>query len=100
MALWRHIVDDILHFVMDHSVDVVDIYRLDHNSVWENTNIGQVTNCMEYETFLSRASKFKRGILIVSEEPIDERRRQAFDRLKFRAEKAGIRVSVDDGILL
>jgi len=41
----------------------------------------------------------QRGIFIVSDEPIEVRWRQTFDRLKFHAERAGKRLSGDDGIL-
>jgi len=32
VAVWRQTVDDILHFAMNHSVDVVDMFRLGHFS--------------------------------------------------------------------
>jgi hypothetical protein len=41
----------------------------------------------------------ERGIFIAADEPIEVRRKNTFDRLKYRAEREGKPVSVVDGIL-
>ena len=65
--------------------------------------VDNVDRMIRMRLILSRASKMKqynqRNIFIVSDEPLDVRRKQTFDRLKFCAERAGKRVSVNDGIL-
>jgi hypothetical protein len=52
---------------------------------------------------LSKCSKLKqygqRGIFIAPDEPLEARRKNTFERLKYRAERAGKRVVVTDGVL-
>lgn len=105
VAMWRQNIDDILHFVTDHSVDVIDMFRLGRfNAEKTRPVLVKLRTAWDKRLILSRASKLKqfnqRGVFIVPDEPIEVRRKQAFDRLKYRAERAGKRVAVNDGILV
>jgi hypothetical protein len=52
---------------------------------------------------LSKCSKLKqysqRGIFIAPDEPIETRRKNTLERLKYRAERSGQRVVITDGCL-
>ena len=58
---------------------------------------------MARRIILSNCRKLKqytqRGVSISPDEAVEVRRKTTLDRLKFRAEHAGQRVSVNDGIL-
>ena len=53
---------------------------------------------------LSKCSKLKRytkrGIFIVPDEPFEVRVKSTFERLKYRAENAGKRMLITDGVLV
>jgi len=84
-------------------VDVVDVYiigRFDASktkpiivklrSVWDRRII--VSNSYKLKNFASR-------IFISPDEPLEERRKRTFDRIKYRAERAGKGVVVNGDIL-
>lgn len=101
--VWRQKVDEALLFVKGQTVDVVDAYRAGHfdanktrpiivklRTTWDKRLI--LSNCNKLKNFAGR-------IFISPDEPLDERRKRMFDRIKLRAERAGKVVSVDDGVL-
>lgn len=53
---------------------------------------------------LNKSSKLKQysqhGIFISSDEPLETRRKNTLERLKYRAVRAGQRVAVNDGVLI
>jgi hypothetical protein len=101
--VWRQTLDAALSFVMGQTVDVVDAYRIgrfDANkarpiivklrSVWDRRII--VSNSYKLKNFTGR-------IFISPDEPLEKRRKRTFDRIKYRAERAGKEVVVNGGIL-
>ena len=110
-SIWRHSVDEILTYVTGHTVDIVDTFRLGRFA--DNSGGSQrkprpilvkLRVAWDRRTILSRCSSLKhfhqRGIFIAADESIEIRRKNTFDRLKYRAERAGQRVAVADGKLL
>lgn len=101
--VWRQTLDAALSFVTGHAVDVVDAYRIGRfdasktrpiivklRSVWDRRII--VSNSYKLKTFTGR-------IFISPDEPLEERRKRTFDRIKYRAERAGKEVVVNGDIL-
>ena len=88
---------------MGHNVDIADAFRVGRfdayksrpiivklRSTWDKRLI--TVNCHKLKNFAGR-------ICIAPDEPLDERRKKAFYRIKSRAEKARKDVSVSNGIL-
>jgi hypothetical protein len=102
--VWRRRVDDVLIYVTGKSIDVVDLFRLGRfnpdktrpvlvklRTVWDKRCI--LSKCMNLKHYTER------GIFIAADDPVEVRRKNTFDRLKYRAEREGKSVSVVDGIL-
>jgi hypothetical protein len=60
-------------------------------TVWDKRII--LNGCKELKHYSQR------GIFIAPDEPVDVRRKQNFDRLKYRADRANKVVDVTDGVL-
>ena len=103
-STWRRRVDEILQYVCNQSVDIVDIFRLGRfrsdnvrpilvklKTVWDKRML--MNNCYKLKQYeLS-------GIFISPDEPLETRRKQTFDRLRYRAEREHKQVAVIDDIL-
>jgi hypothetical protein len=101
---WRHDVDNVLHYIVDHSVDVVDTFRLGRYASGKTRPVlVKLRSGWDKRLILSKCNKLKqytqRGIFIAPDEPLEVRRKQTFDRLQYRAEHAGKCVDVVNGIL-
>jgi hypothetical protein len=103
-ATWRRSADDILQFVCNRSVDIVDIFRLGRfrpdkvrpilvklRTVWDKRML--LSNCYKLKQYELR------GIFIAPDEPLETRRKQTLDRLKNRAERENKQVAVIDNTL-
>ena len=102
--VWRKSVNDALMFVCGHSVDIVDAFRLGRfNAAKTRPILVKLRTLWDKRLILSKAAQLKqygqRNVFVVADEPIEVRRQQTMDRLKYRAERAGKRVFVDNGIL-
>ena len=103
-TVWRRQVDAALHYVTDHAVDVIDMFRLGRYDANKTRPVlVKLRVAWDKRLILSKCSKLKnyvqRGIFIAPYEPLDVRRKQTLDRLKYRAERAGESVVVNDGVL-
>jgi hypothetical protein len=103
-SVWRRGVDDILRFVVDYSVDTVDMFRLGRFSPNKSRPVlVKLRTVWDKRLILSKRSKLKnfsqRGIFVESDEPVAARRSQTIDRLKRKAEREGKRVCVNEGVL-
>lgn len=106
VTVWRRIVEDILQFIAERAVDIIDVYRLGRfNSERSKPRpiIVKLRVAWDCRLLLSNSRKLKSynqpGIFIARDEPLDVRRQQILDRLKHRAQKAGKSVIVCNGIL-
>ena len=103
-TVWRRQVDAALHYVTDHAFDVIDMFRLGRYDANKTRPVlVKLRVAWDKRLILSKCSKLKnyeqRGIFITPDEPLDVRRKQTLDRLKYRAERAGESVVVNDGVL-
>ena len=105
-SVWRHNIDDILHFVLEHSVDTVDMFRLGRfnaNSSRPRPILVKLRAVWDKRLLLSKRNKLKnysvRGVFIDPDEPSDVRRARILDRMKTKAERDGKSVRVADGVL-
>lgn len=105
-SVWRHSVDDILRYLIGNPVDISDLFRLGRfnaSSHKPRPILIKLRAVWDKRLILSRRSKLKdysqRGIFVDSDEPVEVRRKQTFDRLKYKAERDGKRVYVNDGVL-
>lgn len=108
--VWHSSVKDILRFVAGHDVDVVDMFRLGRFASGSDGAprkprpiLVKLRVFWDRRVILSKCSMLKRysqaGVFIVPDEPIEVRRKNTFDRLKYRAQREGKRVVVTDGVL-
>lgn len=93
-----------LNYVTGKSTDVVDLFRLGRFSANKTQSVlVKLRTVWDKRCILSKCMNLKhyteRGIFIVADEPIDVRRKNTLDRLKYRAERGGKSDSVVDGIL-
>jgi hypothetical protein len=110
VSAWHTAVDNILSFVIGHHVDVVDMFRLgrfvasgDGVTRKPRPILVKLRTIWDKRVILSKCSKLKqysqRGIFIAPDEPIETRRKNTLERLKYRAERSGQRVVITDGCL-
>ena len=102
--VWHRNVDDALKFITDRPVDVLDMLRLGRfNANKTRPILVKLRVVWDRRLILSKCSKLKsydqRGIFVAPDEPIEVRRKQAFDRLKYRAERDGKIVTVVNNVL-
>ena len=102
--VWCKSVNDALTFVCGHSVDIADAFRLGRfNADKIRPILVKLRTIWDKRLILSKAGNLKqysqRNVFVVPDEPLEVRRQQTLDRLKYRAERAGKRVSVDNGVL-
>lgn len=102
--VWRRKVDDILQYVSDRPVDVVDGFRLGrYDSAKTRPVLIRLRNEWDKRIILMRCGKLKEfslhGVFIAADEPIEVRRKQMLERLKYRATRAGNRVEVRNDVL-
>ena len=103
-SVWRQNVNDILQFVAGHSVDIVDTFRLGRFTADKTRPIlVKLRAYWDKRLLLNHCSKLKqyhqRGVFVVSDEPLEVRRKNTFDRLRYRAESDGKNVAVVDNVL-
>jgi hypothetical protein len=108
--VWHTNVDNILSFVIGRQADVADTFRLGR-FVAENDGVARkprpilvkMRNVWDKRVVLSKCSKLKQysqsGIFIAPDEPLETRRKNTLERLRYRAEHSGQRVVITDGIL-
>jgi hypothetical protein len=101
--VWRRKVDDALKFVVGREVDVTDTFRIGRYRP-DKTRPIIVKLRSEWDKLLilrtSRKLKsYPDRIFVGPDEPIETRRKRTFERMKYRAERAGKRVSVINGVL-
>lgn len=102
--IWRSEVDDILQFVAGNHIDVVDMYRVGRFSpdkmrpvivklrtVWDRRII--LSGCSKLKSYADR-------IFIAPDESREVRRQKTFDRLKYRAERDGKTVVIQNDRLI
>ena len=93
ISVWRNAVDEILSFVVDRRVEVIDMFRLgrfvaDSNGVTRKPRpiLVKLRVVWDKRTILSKCSKLKnfsqRGIFIAPDEPVEIRMKNTFERLK------------------
>ena len=105
-SIWRQQVETILEYVHGMRVDVLDMFRLGRFSsektrpvlvklrtVWDKRIILNGCSISFFKHFSQR------GIFISADEPLEVRRKQTFDRLKYRADQSQKLVNVTDGVL-
>lgn len=103
--MWHNAVDNILNFVPDRHVDVVDMFRLGRYTINDNGTkskprpiLVKLRVAWDKRIILSKRNKLKpysqRGILISPDESVEMRRKSTLERLKYRAERAGQRVTM------
>ena len=103
-SIWRQQVETILEYVHGMRVDVVDMFRLGRFSS-EKTRpvLVKLRTVWDKRIILNGCSRLKhfsqRGIFISADEPLEVRRKQTFDRLKYRADQSKKLVNVTDGVL-
>ena len=103
-SIWRQQVEIILEYVHGMRVDVVDMFRLGRFSS-EKTRpvLVKLRTVWDKRIILNGCSRLKhfsqRGIFISADEPLEVRRKQTFDRLKYRADQSKKLVNVTDGVL-
>ena len=101
---WRGRVNDVMSYVADHAIDTVDMYRLGrYDSNKTRPILVKLRTVWDKRILLSKCRKLKdythRGIYIAPDEPLDIRRKQTFDRLKYRAEREGKSTNAVNGVL-
>jgi hypothetical protein len=107
VSVWRRNVDDILHYVTGHNVDVGDAFRLGRYNPNGNSKarpiLLKLRTVWDKRLILSRCSRLKeysqRGIFVVADEPPEVRRKEMYGRLKHRAVKDNKLVNEKDGVL-
>lgn len=108
VSVWRRKVDDILRYITDHNVDVVDVFRLGRfNSNGPHKPrpiLLKLRTVWDKRLILSRCNRLKqysqRGIFVASDEPPEVRRKEMYGKLKYRAVKDNKLVVEEDGVLL
>ena len=103
-TVWQRNVDAILQFVVDKPVDVVDMYRLGrYNATKTRPVLVKLRAVWDRRLILNKSRKLKdynqRGIFIAPDEPIEVRRKQTMDRLRYRAERDNRQTEIIDGVL-
>lgn len=109
MSVWHTTVVNILSFVIGRHVDVV-MFRLgrfvaDGDGVARKPRpvLVKLRNVWDKRVVLSKCSKLKQytqsGMFIAPDEPLETRRKNTLERLRYRAEHSGQRAVVTDGIL-
>ena len=103
-AAWRRNIDDILHFVVGYSVDVSDMFRLgryDPNKC--RPILANLRTIWDKRLILNKRSKLRtysqHGVFINSDEPVEARRAQTIERLRYKAQRDVKQVRVEDGVL-
>jgi hypothetical protein len=102
--VWHQSVVDILHYVIDRDVDIADMYRLGRfNTDKTRPVLVKLRVVWDVRLILSKRSKLKHysqsGVFIAPDEPLAERRKNALEQMKFRAERAGKSVVVVNDVL-
>ena len=103
-SIWCQEVEAILGYVHGQRVGIDDMFRLGRfhsgknrpvlvklHSLWDKRII--LSNCRVLKNYS------KRGIFIAGDEPVEVRRQQTLDRLKYRAVRANKIVDISDGVL-
>jgi len=103
-AIWCQEVESILGYVHGQQVEISDMFRLGRfcsgknrpvlaklHAVWDRRII--LNNCRVLKNYSQR------GIFIAGDEPVEVRRQQTMDRLKYCAERANKIVDVSNGVL-
>jgi hypothetical protein len=105
VRIWRSEVDDALKYVTGHSVDVVDTFRIGwyrEDAFKVRPVLVKLRTVWDKRIILSSSQKLKRysqRVFIVSDEPIEERRKTSLERMQYRAQRDGRVVDVSNGVL-
>jgi hypothetical protein len=105
-TIWRDVAAQALNLAAGVQIDIIDAFRLGRftegktrpvlvklNSIWNRRLVIAGARKLRDTTAFSR-------VFITADEPLDLRRRNTLDRLKFRAQRDGKTVSVStDGVL-
>lgn len=107
MSAWRSDVDTVLQYVVGHTVDVVDMFRLGRfapNSSRPRPILVKLRVAWDKRIILSNSrslKQFRQGeVFIAPDEPLEVRRAKTLDRLKSSGVKAGKSATVTDGVLV
>jgi len=102
-SVWRGKADRALEFTAGHSVDVTDMFRVGRFSDGEVRPIlGKLRNGWDRRIILINCHKltdYTERIFVAPEESLEDRRARMLERIKYRSERVGKLVSVDNGIL-
>ena len=100
---WRSKVDNVLKFVVGRDVDVSDAFRLGQfNSSKVRPVLVKLRSVWDKRLILRSSWKLKsypERVFVGPDEPLEVRRKQTFERLKYRAGRDGKSVNVVDDIL-
>jgi hypothetical protein len=104
ISIWRRKIDDILQFVCGRPVDLVDVLRLGRfRSDKTRPILVKLRVAWDKRLLLSNCFKLKqygqKGVFLSADEPPEVRRKQTFDRLKYRAERENKQVVINNDIL-
>lgn len=103
-TVWRQKVDDVLRFVSDQRIDMLDVFRLGKfRANVTRPILVKLRVVWDRRLLLSRRNRLKnystRGVFIAPDEPLEERRKQTLARLKYKAERDNKIVSIVDDVL-
>jgi len=103
-VVWRQNVDQALKFINGNDVDSTDMFRLGRFAANKTRPIiVKLRTAWDRRILLANCTKLKGygdgKIYIGPDETLEERRIRMLKRLKFRAERDGKEVSVENGIL-
>lgn len=100
-VIWRRKVDDALEFIVDHPVDIMDVFRLGKfNQSKVRPVLVKLRVAWDRRLILSRCSRLKNfctpRVYVAADEPPELRRKNTFERMKNKAERLNKTVSVVD----
>ena len=96
-------VDDILHYVTSHNVDIVDTYRTGRFNVNAVKPRPAKLRTVQDQRFIlnscQKLKKYPQRIYIDPDEPPEARLKSVLDRLRYRAQREGKSAVVNDAVL-
>lgn len=103
--IWRQKVDEVLSYLLKRPVDISDMFRLGkYCDSKVRPILVKLKVAWDKRLILSKRSELKNshlvGVFIAADEPIEMRRKETFNRLKYKAELSGKSVVVvNDDVL-
>lgn len=100
-TVWRRKIDDAFEFVTGHSVDILDVFRLGkYSSDKIRPILVKLRVAWDRRLILSRSNRLRNfcipKVFVVPDESLESRRKNTFERLKNKAERANKAVRVVD----